>query len=103
MHKYGIEFKPTSIKWDYIQSVLSRGDRRLAPLIELVYKYGGTIGSFARSYKELREKMDMPDLDWYALRQRDCNEILPWDFIYSGLGRQSLQAERENAYNPVKS
>jgi radical SAM superfamily enzyme YgiQ (UPF0313 family) len=79
----GVLFKPTSIKWDYIQAVLSRGDRRLAPLLEKVYKYSGSLGSWGRSYKEIIEEnqYNIPKLDWYALRERAYDEVLPWDFI----------------------
>ncbi|OGI17250.1 MAG: hypothetical protein A2287_06970 [Candidatus Melainabacteria bacterium RIFOXYA12_FULL_32_12] len=100
LNKAGILFKPTSLKWDYIQAVLSRGDRRLAPLLEKVYEYSGTLGSWGRAYKELteEEKLDIPELDWYALREIPYDEILPWDFIDTGLNRKTLEKEREKAY-----
>jgi radical SAM superfamily enzyme YgiQ (UPF0313 family) len=92
LHKLGIEFKPTSIKWDYVQAVLSRGDRRLTPLIERVFQNGGSLGSWSRSIKELQEEglNSIPDLDWYALRKKQYDEILPWDFIYSGIDKNTL-------------
>jgi len=95
-----ILFKPTSIKWDYIQAILSRGDRRLAPLIEQVYKNGGTIGSWNKSYKDLKEEKIhyIPSFDWYAVRERPYDETLPWYFIDIGFDKQVLQAEREKAY-----
>jgi len=93
LHKIGIEFKPTSVKWDYIQAVLSRGDRRLSPLLEKVYEHGGSLGSWGRSYKEMEDKEDCPSYDWYALRERNYNEILPWNFIDTGIAKELLIKE----------
>ncbi|EKE03358.1 MAG: hypothetical protein ACD_20C00213G0004 [uncultured bacterium] len=95
LSKAGILFKPTSLKWDYVQAILSRGDRRLSPLLEKVYEYSGTLGSWGRAYKELS---GIPDLDWYAFREIPYDEILSWDFIDSGLSRNSLEHERDKAY-----
>ncbi|MFH0702744.1 MAG: radical SAM protein [bacterium] len=98
LYKNKILFKPTSIKWDYIQAVLSRGDRRLSSLLERVYRYNGSLGSWGRAFKELKTEINIPELDWYALRQRTYEEILPWDFIDVGLSRQTLRKEHERAY-----
>ncbi len=80
LSKSGVEFNPTSLKWDYIQGVLSMGDRRLSPLLISVYRHGGTIGSFARAYKEQKDRK-IPEFDWYSLRDRPQEELLPWGFI----------------------
>jgi len=98
LHKLGIDFKPTSIKWDFIQAILSRGDRRLAPLLEKVYEYNGSLGSWTRSYKALTEDGQVyPSYDWYALREKDHNEILPWDFIHTGIDKEILIKEHLKA------
>ncbi|MDD3014028.1 MAG: radical SAM protein [Candidatus Gastranaerophilales bacterium] len=99
LHKLGIEFKPTSVKWDYVQAVLSRGDRRLSPLLEKVYEYNGSLGSWGRSYKEFKDGQECPSYDWYALRKRDYNEILPWDFIDVGIDKQILIKEHQKVIN----
>lgn len=80
LSKSGVEFIPTSLKWDYIQAVLSLGDRRLSPILVSVYRHGGTIGSFARAYKEQKNN-NIPDFDWFVLRERSLEELLPWGFI----------------------
>jgi radical SAM superfamily enzyme YgiQ (UPF0313 family) len=84
-----VVYKPTSVKWDYIQAILSRGDRRLSPLLEKVYGFGGTIGSWNRAYKECGGA-GIPDFDWYALRKRPYDEVLPWDVIDTGISREVL-------------
>ncbi len=102
LNTHKIHYKPTSIKWDYIQAVLSRGDRRLSGLLEKVYGFGGTIGSWNRAYRELLKhdgQADIPGFDWYALRKRSCEEILPWDIINAGVSRDQLVKEREKAFS----
>ncbi len=77
----GIDFKPASIKWEYIQGVLSMGDRRLYPILEQVYEYGSTLGSWNRAYKSVGKDLNIPPYDWYILREKDQDEILPWSLI----------------------
>ncbi len=70
--KLGIASKFSSAKWDYWQSVLSRGGVELAPLLTEVYKNGGKIGAYKSAVKSLslsiKESFEM-------------NEALPWDII----------------------
>jgi radical SAM superfamily enzyme YgiQ (UPF0313 family) len=90
------QFRPSSAKWDYIQAVLSRGDRRLAPLLVMYYQLGSSIGSFNRAFKALREShpgINLPTPDWYALRERPEPEILPWDVLHLGVDKGVLYKE----------
>jgi radical SAM superfamily enzyme YgiQ (UPF0313 family) len=89
------DVRASSAKWDYFQAFLSRGDRRLTPLILRFYALGGSLGSVNRALKELKQegKADFPDLDWYALRERPQDEILPWDMISLGTPKDILWKE----------
>jgi radical SAM superfamily enzyme YgiQ (UPF0313 family) len=89
------DVRASSAKWDYFQAFLSRGDRRLSKLIVRFYELGGSLGSVNRAFKELSEegKVDFPDLDWYALRERPETEILPWDMISLGVPKHILYKE----------
>ncbi len=84
----GIKYKPTSPRWDYIQAVISRGDRAMSHLIEETYKHNGSCESFTKSGT---------DLDWYATRQIPISEKLPWDFIDTGVYRETLVNEYNKA------
>lgn len=53
LNKNKIIYKPTSIKWDYIQGIISCGDRNLSYVMEKVYELGGTIGSWTKALKEI--------------------------------------------------
>jgi len=94
LHKVA-DFRPSSTKWDYFQSFLSRGDRRLAPLLVRFYQLGGSLGSLKRAYKELKAENNahFPEPDWYALRERPETEILPWEMINLGVDKAILYKE----------
>lgn len=101
LNQHKVHYKPTSIKWDYIQAILSRGDRRLSGILEKVYMFGGTIGSWNRAYREFKKEsdIDVPEFDWYALRKRTYEEVLPWDIINTGIKKDQLAKEAENAFS----
>ncbi|MFM7424079.1 MAG: B12-binding domain-containing radical SAM protein [Elainella sp.] len=91
----GIEFRPESYKDSLIQALLSRGDRRLAPLLERVRHYGDSLGSFRRAFKELRGQL--PELEFYAQRDWELDQILPWQVIQTALPQATLVKHRESA------
>lgn len=76
LHKIGISSNVSSIKWDYWQAVLSRGDESLNDFILEVYKSGGKLGAFKASAKKLNI-----DTDYFALKNYSFEKTLPWDFI----------------------
>lgn len=70
--KLRIGSKFSSAKWDYWQTVISRGDESITPLLIEVYKQGGKLGAYKSAFKgNLGKTIDGFDLD----------EDLPWDFI----------------------
>ena len=85
----GIDFRPESYKWSVIQGLISRGDRRLSHLLELVRNYGDSLGSYKRAFKELRGKL--PDLDFYVFNDWELEEILPWNHIQGPLSESTLK------------
>lgn len=89
------KFRPSSAKWDDFQAFLSRGDRRLAPLLVRFAEYGSNLGALKRAYKELKAEgmANFPDIEWYALRERTEHEILPWDTIHLGVDKAILWKE----------
>ena len=74
-HKIGVKTSFSSIKWDYWQTVLSRGDDKISDFIIDVYKNGSKLGAFKKAAK------DKFNPDDYALRNFNLNEALSWDII----------------------
>lgn len=46
-----VDFRPESYKWSLIQAMLSRGDRRLTPLLLAARGFGDSLGSYRRAFK----------------------------------------------------
>ncbi|MEL7511892.1 MAG: radical SAM protein [Cyanobacteria bacterium J06554_3] len=84
----GIDFRPESYSWSVIQALISRGDRRLADLLELTRGYGDTLGSYRRAFKTL--KGTLPPLDFYVYEQWPTDQVLPWDHLEGPLPKATL-------------
>lgn len=89
LHKLGVEFRPESYNWSVIQALISRGDRRLTPLLELTRHYGDTLGSYKRAFKELRGQL--PPLDFYVSEEWSAAQVLPWSHLAGPLPTETLQ------------
>lgn len=92
-HKLGIKANFSSAKWDYYQTLLSRGGRELSDYILEVYKSGANLGAFKASYKELVKQKKLPSSDFYTVREYKPDEPLPWDFIDVPPGKEFLLKE----------
>lgn len=90
--KIGIKARTGSVKWDYIQALLSRGGRKLTPYLIEVYKQGGNLGAFKSVYKEFEKSGMLKPADKIALDEQCC-ENLPWNFIEYSRNCEFLNAE----------
>jgi radical SAM superfamily enzyme YgiQ (UPF0313 family) len=91
----GIDFRPESYNWSVIQALISRGDRRLSPLLELTRHYGDTLGSFRRAFKEL--KGQLPEMEFYVHTDWPSDYVLPWSHLRGPLARGALLEHLEKA------
>jgi radical SAM superfamily enzyme YgiQ (UPF0313 family) len=92
LHSDGIDFRPESYNWSVIQALISRGDRRLSPLLKLVRHYGDSLGSYRRAFKELRGQL--PDLEFYVYTDWSTDQILPWHHLHGPLPQATLLKHR---------
>lgn len=76
-------------KWNYIQALLSLGDRQVGRILLSVHRNGG---NWSSTFKEINVNPD-----FYVYRLKNTDEILPWDFIDHGVSKQSLIRERNKA------
>ncbi len=72
-------------KWAYIQTLLSKGDRRVGKILAAAHRCQG---NWSRAFRET----DI-NPDFYVYRHRDLNEIFPWDFIDHGIPKEKLREE----------
>jgi len=90
-----------------VEAVLSRGDRRLGPVLEEVWRNGGRLDAWTDyfSYQRWMDAMEKHSLSvsFYAERERDVDEVLPWDMIDVGVKKDHLKREREKCYTSTLS
>ena len=97
-----------SIKYNYheadvtvLEGILARGDRRVADVLENVYRKGAIFDAWSEyfRYDAWLEafKEEGIDPEFYTLRERPLDEIFPWDFISIGVSRKFLEKEWEKA------
>lgn len=91
----GIDFRPESYNWSLIQTLISRGDRRLTPLLELTRHYGDSVGSYKRAFKELRGQL--PSFDYYVHQDWKPEQILPWQHLQTALSPLMLLKHLQDA------
>ncbi len=84
-----------------LEGVLARGDRRVAPVIMKAYEKGCLYDAWSETFHNdlWMEAFDECNVSiaFYNNRERDVNEILPWDFIDTGVTKAFLKREWKNA------
>jgi radical SAM family uncharacterized protein len=91
-----------------VEGLLSRGDRRVGRVIEAVWRDGGRFDGWSEhfSYERWMRCAEHAlagsgvDVDWFTTRERDYAEVLPWDHLDSGLDREWLWEDWQDALEP---
>ncbi|HZX48960.1 MAG TPA: TIGR03960 family B12-binding radical SAM protein [Nitrospirota bacterium] len=102
----GLKKVRINLKWhkpdmSYLESVFSRGDRRLGKVIETAWRSGCRFDSWT-------EKLDMDKWeeafkvcgivpDWYSSRPIKLDEVLPWEHLHTGVEKEFLLKEYRRA------
>jgi hypothetical protein len=76
-------------RWAYIQALLARGDRRVA---DFLLRVQASSGNWPHTLKTVAINPD-----FYVLRERALDEILPWDFIDHHITKAFLQDDYRRA------
>lgn len=82
-------------RWAYIQTLLAMGDRRVGRMLWGAYMNGG-------NWRQTFRSSDI-NPDFFVSRQKDLNEILPWDFIDHGLKKSYLKEEYRLSLSATES
>ena len=88
-----------------LEGFLARGDRRASEVILKAYEKGGVYDAWSESFrydiwKEAFAETGI-DIEFYTLRERSTDEILPWDFIDAGVTKEFLIREWKQAKGEV--
>ena len=84
-----------------VEGLLSRGDRRIGAVLEQVWRDGGRFDGWSEHFSYDRwmaaaEKAGV-DVAWYTVREREEAEVLPWDHLDSGLDKEWLWSDWQDA------
>lgn len=84
-----------------LEGLLARGDRRVAETILYAYRSGCLYDAWGDGFDNDKWEQAIAatgiDMDFYITRERDLDELLPWDFIDIGVTKQFLQREWQRA------
>lgn len=97
-----------SIRYNYheadismLEGVLARGDRKTAKAVLQAYRNGALFDSWSEYFRpeawEQAFEQTGVDPDFYTVRERDVEELLPWDFIHAGVEKNFLVREWKRA------
>jgi len=99
----GLEFSWNDPRDSYIEAVLSRGDRRVADAIYHAWRHGAKFDAWGEffNYQVWRDALNAAniDADWYAHREWDTREPLPWDHIECGVTKSYLRGQWRDVHS----
>ncbi|MEO3935583.1 TIGR03960 family B12-binding radical SAM protein [Dermatophilaceae bacterium Soc4.6] len=97
-----------------VEGLLSRGDRRVGRVIEAVWRDGGRFDGWSEHFSYERwmrcatevfasaPDCEAVDVAWYTTREREQAEVLPWDHLDSGLDKDWLWEDWQEALDETE-
>ncbi|MCM8783747.1 MAG: TIGR03960 family B12-binding radical SAM protein [Candidatus Omnitrophica bacterium] len=95
-----IKYNISSWEESWLEALISRGDRKLSKVIFKAWERGAKFDGWREQFnfpiwqKALEETKIDPN--FYIHRKRTLEEILPWDFIETGVKKEELVADYKN-------
>lgn len=97
-----LNFKSMKYNWHeadltVLEGALARGDRKMSAVIETAYQNGALYDSWSEYFHneiwmQAFETCHV-DINFYTTRERELDEIFPWDFIDAGVSKEYLKNE----------
>ncbi len=109
----GIELRPESYGWSVIQALLSRSDRRLAPVIAAARGSHDSLGGWKKAYRAVLEQAGSsgvsaqrdtpPPPPWEEVIHAswDSKRVLPWGHLEGPLKPEVLAGHAAGSLQPV--
>lgn len=101
----GVKFNYHDAATSFLEAVLARGDRRLAPALLMAYKNGAVMDAWYEffSLERYMEAFRACGIDpaFYANRERAAGEVMPFEHLDCRIGKAFLRRERDRAYEGV--
>lgn len=107
-HEFLEQLNRKSLKYNWhdaevtvLEGVFARGDRRVGKVLEEAYRLGCLYDSWTETFHNelwMQAFANMGiDPEFYTLRERDQDELFPWDFIDIGVTKTFLKREWNRA------
>lgn len=102
-----IAFKSHDLQQSLLEAILARGDRRLGRAILRAWELGCRFDGWEERFRPVLWEQAFSEAgvepSFYAHRQRELDELLPWDHIHAGVSKEFLIRERQRAYEGALS
>ena len=103
LNKKSIKYNWHEADVTVLEGLLARGDRKVADSILRAYELGCLYDAWSETFDNEKwlkaiEETNV-DMNFYISRERDLEEILPWDFIDIGVTKEFLKKEWQQAKN----
>ena len=101
-----LNIKGVTFNWhepyvSFLEACFARGDRRIGKVLRRAYEKGCILDGWNETFRfnTWMEAFSECGLDpaFYANRERDRDEVLPWDHIDSGISKEFLWRENEKS------
>ncbi|MGN0970354.1 MAG: TIGR03960 family B12-binding radical SAM protein [Aristaeellaceae bacterium] len=97
----GVNFNYHESGLSFLEACFSRGDRRMGQVLLRAFEKGCMLDGWSEQFKydtwmEAFRECGV-DPAFYAYRRREKDEILPWEFIDSGVTKEYLWREKQKA------
>ncbi len=99
--KKGLKIKGHNVEMSLLEAAFSRGDERLAPLIERAWSLGRRLDGWSEvfDFEKWKMAMDLTGIDVAAFAKKtfEDSDVLPWEKIDIGVTKEFLRKEYQNA------
>lgn len=96
-----LSFQYHDAKTTMIEGLLARGDRRLSKVLYDVYRKGAIFDAWTEWFDNDKWMQalieDGIDIGFYTTRERELDELFPWDFIDAGVTKEFMKQEYRKA------
>lgn len=105
LHSRKINLDWHDAETSYLEAVLARGDRKIGKVIENAWRKGCNLDSWDEHFKfdvwmESFAECGV-DPDFYALRTRSYDEVMPWDIFDYAVTKNFIIKENKKAHESV--
>jgi radical SAM superfamily enzyme YgiQ (UPF0313 family) len=93
----GVELRPESYGWSVIQALLSRSDRRLAPVIAAARGRHDSLGGWKQAYRQSEAVPALPSWEAVVHAPWGAQQVLPWGHLQGPLPATTLRQHHDQA------